>query len=120
MSFSPSARSVPPRFRLVLRSFLQKPDGAFADVLPEAKFQEAFDAEHAAFAQDEEDLYTPPVTLGAFLWQGIFKDEQRSCAAAVVEIPLSHLEAHEIGNRPDRLEPRAIKRRPRPHKLLTL
>ena len=26
---------------------------------------------------------------------------------------------HEVGNRPDRVEPRAIKRRPKPHKLLT-
>jgi hypothetical protein len=27
--------------------------------------------------------------------------------------------AHEVGNRPGRVEPRAIKRRPKPHHLLT-
>lgn len=32
---------------------------------------------------------------------------------------LESLVGHRIGNRPDRVEPRAIKRRPKPHKLLT-
>jgi hypothetical protein len=42
-----------------------------------------------------------------------------SAAAAVIEAHVSHLESHQIGDRPNRVEPRAIKRRPKPHKLLT-
>ena len=31
----------------------------------------------------------------------------------------ANLAGHRVGNRPDRVEPRAIKRRPKPHRLLT-
>ena len=40
-------------------------------------------------------------------------------AAQLIEIHLKHLAGHEVGNRPDRVEPRAIKRRPKPQALLT-
>jgi putative transposase len=83
MSFCISGHSLPQRFLLVLTSFLQKPGLAFADVLPEARIQQAFDEEDVAFAQEDDEIYTPPVTLWAFLSQVLFKDEQRSCAAAV-------------------------------------
>ena len=36
----------------------------------------------------------------------------------LVEVHLRHLAAHLVGDRPDRVEPRAIKRRPKPHRLL--
>ena len=42
-----------------------------------------------------------------------------STAAAVIDAHFLHLESHQVGHRPDRVEPRAIKRRPKPHKLLT-
>jgi len=32
---------------------------------------------------------------------------------------LKAIAAHEVGNRPDRFEPRVKKRRPKPHKLMT-
>jgi hypothetical protein len=32
---------------------------------------------------------------------------------------LQHVGAHQVGNRPNRVEPRKVKRRPKPHKLLT-
>ncbi len=83
MSFSHSQRSLPRRFSFVLTSFLQKPGLAFADVLSEASIQQAFDAEGVDFATEEDEVYTPPVTLWAFLSQVLFKGEQRSCAAAV-------------------------------------
>ena len=86
MSFCTLARSLPQRFRLVLTSFLQKSGLAFADVLPEEKIQAAFDAEGVAFAQEEDEVYTPPVTLWAFLSQVMFKGEQRSCVAAVARV----------------------------------
>lgn len=86
MSFSTSARFSPRRFGAVLASFLQRPGLAFADVLPEERIQAAFDAEGVAFAQAADEIYTPPLTLWAFLSQALFKDEQRSCAAAVARV----------------------------------
>ena len=86
MSFSRIARVLPCRFRIVLASFLQQPGLAFADVLPEARIQAAFDEEGVDFAQEENEIYTPAVTLWAFLSQALFKDEQRSCVAAVARV----------------------------------
>ena len=63
MSFSPFRRSLPQRFLLVLTSFLQKSGLAFSDALPEEAIQAAFDAEDVAFAQEEDDVYTPALTL---------------------------------------------------------
>ena len=86
MSFYAQARILPKRFRLVLASFLQRPGLPFADALAEEAIQKAFDDEEAGFAADEEAVYTPPITLWAFLSQVLFKDEQRSCAAAVARV----------------------------------
>ena len=210
-------------FRLVLRSFLQHSGLPFAEALSEETIQQAFADEGVNFAQDKKDVYTPALTLWAFLSQVLFKGEQRSCLAAVsrvvvllvalgrepcsgntgaycraraikislgmdvlrcktaemvrreiwtcllaynllrqtmlqaalasshsprqlsftaalqkvaaswntlplcnqeaalrlIEAHLSDLATHQVGDRPDRVEPRAIKRRPKPHKLLT-
>jgi hypothetical protein len=71
---------------LILASFLQRPGLPFADALPEEAIQKAFDEEEASFAEDEDDVYTPAITLWAFLSQVLFKDEQRSCVAAVARV----------------------------------
>ncbi len=42
-----------------------------------------------------------------------------SVFAALVEAHLANLAGHRVGNRPDRVEPRAVKRRPKSHRLLT-
>lgn len=86
MSLFTSRHLLPRRFRLVLDSFLQHDDLAFAEVLPEAEIQAAFDAHDANFAQEDEDIYTPQVTLWAALSQTLFKEEQRSCVAAVARV----------------------------------
>ena len=86
MSFSTSARSLPQRFDLVRSSFMQHDGLAFSQVLSEQQIQAAFDAEHCAFAQEDDDVYTPSVTLWAFLSQALFKQEQRSCLAAVARV----------------------------------
>ena len=39
--------------------------------------------------------------------------------AYVIEVTLKNLARHTVGNRPGRVEPRAVKRRPKPHALLT-
>ena len=86
MSFYKQSRSLPERFRLVLASFLQRPGLPFADALPEDAIQKAFDDEDVSFADDEDAVYTPAITLWAFLSQVLFKDEQRSCVAAVARV----------------------------------
>ena len=74
------------RFSLVLRSFLQHRGLPFAQALPEETIQQAFDDEGVSFGQGEGDVYTPALTLWAFLSQVLFKDEQRSCLAAVARV----------------------------------
>lgn len=86
MSFSTSVRCLPQQFRLVLDSLLQKPGLPFAESLSEEAIERAFEEEGVVFAQEDEEIYTPALTLWAFLSQMLFKDEQRSCLAAVSRI----------------------------------
>ena len=86
MSFYQPSRVLPRRFRLVLASFLQWPSLPFADVISEASIQTAFDDEGVSFAHDEDAVYTPAITLWAFLSQVLFKDEHRACVAAVARV----------------------------------
>ncbi len=86
MPFNGQTRRLPSRFGLVLRSFLQHPGLPFAGVLDENAIQKAFDDEGGAFGAEEDAVYTPAVTLWAFLSQVLFKDEQRSCVAAVARV----------------------------------
>jgi len=86
VSFSTAARFLPSRFRIILASFLQEPGLPFAEVLPEERIAAAFAEERVSFAQEEDGIYTPAVTLWAFLSQVLFKGEQRSCIAAVSRV----------------------------------
>jgi len=80
------SRLLPRRFRLILASFLQRPGLPFADALTEESIQSAFDAEGVSFAADDDNIYTPALTLWAFLSQVLFKGEHRSCVAAVARV----------------------------------
>jgi len=72
---------------LVLTSFLHRRGLPFADALSEGTIQRAFDKEDACFAADDEQaVYTPAVTLWAFLSQVLFTGAQRSCVAAVARV----------------------------------
>jgi len=51
-----------------------------------ATIEQAFADADADFAQDEGDVYTPALTLWAFLSQALSKDHQRSCRAAVARV----------------------------------
>ena len=86
MSFYQGRKYLPERFRLVLLSVMQTTGLPFSDVLTEAEIEGAFDAEQAWFAQEEDEIFTPPVTLWAFLSQVLHKEEQRSCLAAVSRV----------------------------------
>lgn len=90
MSSTSSAPGMLWRFALVARSFLAQPGLPFADALPEERIEQAFADEEIDFASphaDEDDaVYTPAVTLWAFLSQMLYADEQRSCLAAVARV----------------------------------
>src|SRR5574340_999333 len=74
------------RFQLVLSSFQQRDGLPFAEVLSESQIESAFAEEGGLFAQAEEDVYTPAITLWGLLSQALFKEEHRSCLAAVSRI----------------------------------
>jgi hypothetical protein len=86
MSFYASDHTLPRRFRVVRSSFLQQDGLPFADVLPEETVQQAFADAEADFAQDEENTYTPALTLWAFLSQVLHTQAMRSCSAAVARV----------------------------------
>ena len=76
VSLCTSIRSLPQQFRLVLASLLQSPGLPFADALSEEAIETAFEEEGVAFAQEDDEVYTPALTLWAFLSQTLFKQEQ--------------------------------------------
>lgn len=87
MSFRTSHGGLHRGFDLVRRSLLQAPGLPFADTLSAEQIQHAFDAEDVHFGDDDDEaVYTPPVTLWAMLSQMLFTAEQRSCVAAVVRV----------------------------------
>jgi hypothetical protein len=74
----------PPTFATVLRSFGSADGLPFADVLTEQDIQAACDTEGVHFGQGEHDVYTPAVTLWAFLAQCL--SASKSCVAAVARV----------------------------------
>ena len=94
MSSYRSSPTLPRRFRLVLASFLQQPGLPFADVITEESIQAAFDEEKVSFGDDDDSVYTPAITLWAFLSQVLFKDEHRSCVAAVARVAVLLIALH--------------------------
>lgn len=90
MSSTSSAPGMLWRFALMSRAFLTQPGLPFADALPETRIAQAFADEGIDFASsqaDEDDVvYTPAVTLWAFLSQMLHADEHRSCLAAVARV----------------------------------
>ncbi len=74
------------RFGLIQASFSQSEGLPFAEVLPEEEIQQAFANEEVDFAQEEDQIYNPGLTVWAFLSQILHKDEQRSCVVAVSRV----------------------------------
>jgi putative transposase len=76
-------------FRSTQRSFLQHDGLPFADLLSEETVQQI--ANEAGLPSVEEDandgvFFTTALTLWAFLSQVLYREEQRSCAAAVARV----------------------------------
>jgi len=73
-----------PSFATTLRSFAHADGLPFADSLPEALVQQFADQEDAHFAQGPDDVYSPAVTLWAWLSQCL--SGSKSCTAAVARV----------------------------------
>jgi hypothetical protein len=73
-----------PTFATILRSFASDDGLPFGDVLTEQDIQDACAAEGVAFGQGPDDVYTPAVTLWAFLAQCL--SQSKSCIAAVARV----------------------------------
>src|SRR5436309_13582884 len=73
-----------PTFATVLRSAASADGQPFADALTEADIQQACDQEGVHFGQGPHDVYTPAVTLWAFLAQCL--SASKSCVAAVARV----------------------------------
>lgn len=80
MSFYP----LQPKFAAILRSFGSAEGLPFCDVLTEEDIQQACKEEGVSFGQGTDDVYTPAVTLWAFLTQCL--SASKSCVAAVARV----------------------------------
>ena len=86
MSFY-NASLQPSPFEMAHSQLLSQNGLRFSELLPEQAIQEAFDKTDANENDDEDDIiFTPAITLWGFLSQMLFKQEQRSCVAAVARI----------------------------------
>jgi len=73
-------------FSLLQNAFLQADDVPFRDVLTEEDIHQAFVAEDACFGEDEDDVYTPALTVWGWLAQVMHAEKARSCVTAVARI----------------------------------
>ena len=73
-----------PTFATVLRSFASADGLPFTDVLTAQDVQDACVADNVCFAEGEHAVYTPAVTLWAFLAQCL--SASKSCVAAVARV----------------------------------
>lgn len=73
-----------PTFATLLRSFASADGLPFTDVLTAQDIQDACAAEDVCFAEGPQDVYTPAVTLWAFLAQCL--SASKSCVAAVARV----------------------------------
>jgi hypothetical protein len=73
-------------FSLVEHAFLQADGLPFRDVLTNEEIHAAFVAEDASFGEDQDDIYTPALTLWGWLSQVMHAEKARSCVAAVARI----------------------------------
>lgn len=70
-------------FDLIRQAFMQAEGLPFSEILTEEQIQHAFEKEGESFGQQEDDVYTAPLTLWAFLSQVLHSGVERSCNAAV-------------------------------------
>jgi hypothetical protein len=74
------------QFSILYRSLLQSDELPLRFLVSDRRIAEIFAEEGISFGQDDDAVYTPAITLWGLLSQVLFKEEQRSCLAAVVRI----------------------------------
>jgi putative transposase len=79
--------------------------------------QAMFQAARLSALSPRQISFTAAMQKIAASWAAILVCDQER-ARTMIEVHLADLATHRIGDRPDRVEPRAIKRRPKPHRLL--
>jgi hypothetical protein len=82
--FSYPPQHHPPTFAALFRAFAQGDGLPFADLLPEEDIQQACAEEGVDFGQGADDIYTPAVTLWAFLSQCL--GACKTCVSAVSRV----------------------------------
>lgn len=80
--------AAPPRtqFSILYRSLLQSDELPLRSLISDERIAQIFAEQEISFGQQDDAVYTPAVTLWGLLSQVLFKEEQRSCSAAVVRI----------------------------------
>jgi len=86
MSYTTAAGFEASSFSVFQRSMVQSEGLPLADVLDDAKFEEAFEEFQVDFGDGEDAVYTPAITLWALVSQVFYSAEQRSCKAAVMRV----------------------------------
>jgi putative transposase len=83
--------------------------------------QSILQSAHEAERQPDELSFTATMQMLANSWllAAVVVDGTGEVAAPLVKLRVIHGGSHRVGNRPDRVEPRAVKRRPKSHPLLT-
>jgi hypothetical protein len=93
-----------PHFEQALAPFLMDDGLPFAEVLPAAAVAQAFADEGVTFGAAPRSVFTPAVTLGAFLSQVLHAN--KSCRAAVLRVAVWLLA---LGRRPCALDTAAYR-----------
>lgn len=73
-------------FQVIKDAMLQSDELPLSDVIKDEQWQAAFDEHGVNFGADEDSIYTPAITLWGLISQVFFKEENRSCKAAVIRI----------------------------------
>lgn len=74
------------QFSILYRSLVQSDELPLRSLVSDQRIAEIFAEEEISFGEDDDAVYTPATTLWGLLSQVFFKEEQRSCLAAVVRI----------------------------------
>jgi hypothetical protein len=86
-----SSSSASRSFSFIASAFLQSDGLPFAEVLSEEEVERTFAEENVSFGGQEDDIYTPAVSLWAWLSQVLHTGVERSCVAAVSRVTVLYI-----------------------------
>ena len=86
MPFTPHGQFNASSFSIFQRSLMQTDEVPLADIVDDPLFEQVFEKHGVDFADNEDAVYTPAITLWALISQVFFAKEQRSCKAAVLRV----------------------------------